>query len=114
MTEVYVVTCGSYADYSIVSVYSDRDAAEQRVAGENGRGGPYRDEHRVEVYQLNGRPTFAEGVTMPLSEVCNAKRFVMPRQIRLIHKRSQTVPLTCVEDGKPWPCPTVQALREDR
>lgn len=58
MTEVYVVTCGSYSDYSIVAVYSDRDIADQRVAGEDARG-PYREEHRVEVYQLNGRPVYA-------------------------------------------------------
>jgi hypothetical protein len=55
--EVYVVTCGSYSDYSIVSVYADRAAADQRVAGENARG--YREEHRVEVYRLNAPPAFA-------------------------------------------------------
>jgi hypothetical protein len=56
--EVYVVTCGSYSDYLIVAIYSDREAADQRVAGENGRG-PYREEHRVEVYRLNERPAYA-------------------------------------------------------
>lgn len=58
MNEVYVVTCGSYSDYGIVAVYSDRAAADQRVAGENGRG-PYREEHRVEVWELNARPSYA-------------------------------------------------------
>lgn len=58
MTEVYVVTCGMYSDYSIVAVYSDRAAADQRVAGEDACG-PYREEHRVEVYQLNAVPAFA-------------------------------------------------------
>lgn len=38
----------------------------------------------------------------------------LPRAIRLIHQRSQTVPFTCTEDGKSWPCPTVEALREAR
>lgn len=58
MTEVYVVTCGSYSDYQIVAIYSDLDAAQQRTNGENGRG-PYREEHRVETWTLNARPTYA-------------------------------------------------------
>ena len=61
MSEVYVVTCGCYSDYRIVAVYSDRDAADRRVAGENGR--PYlEEEYRVEVWQLNGRPSYAGAV----------------------------------------------------
>ncbi len=34
------------------------------------------------------------------------------REVRLLHQRSQTVPFTCTEDGKPWPCPTVKVLRD--
>lgn len=58
MTEVYIVTCGSYSDYRIVAVYSDRDIADQRVTGEDARG-PYGEEHQVEVWKLNGRPVYA-------------------------------------------------------
>lgn len=57
MTEVYVVTSGSYSDYGIVAIYSDRDVADQRVAGENAND--RYEEFRVEVWQLNDRPAYA-------------------------------------------------------
>lgn len=74
MAEVYIVTCGSYSDYGIVAVYTDRAAADQRVAGENGRGS-YREEHRVEVWQLNVRPAYA-GV------VWQSTWWAMPAQLK--------------------------------
>lgn len=36
------------------------------------------------------------------------------RAVRLLHQRSRAIPLTCTEDGKPWPCPTVEVLRQAR
>src|SRR6185312_14260507 len=59
ITEVYVVTSGSYSDYSIVAIYSDRVAADQRVAGESSYHSSYPGEYRVEVHTLNATPAFA-------------------------------------------------------
>ncbi|ABE67610.1 hypothetical protein Wildcat_5 [Mycobacterium phage Wildcat] len=35
-------------------------------------------------------------------------------QMRIIHSRSFSVPFTCRECGKPWPCRTVELIREAR
>ena len=51
MAEVFIVTQGSYSDYHIVRVFSQRDLADEYVEAVN-RGDPY-GEAEVEVWTLD-------------------------------------------------------------
>lgn len=89
---------------------------------------PIYDEMILEEYARRAREAYAASPGMigcgqwelpdvtrpprvPMYERVRRQRPDARRAVRLVHQRSQTIPLTCTEDGKPWPCPTVEALR---
>ena len=52
MTDIYIITSGTHSDYSIVSVWSSKEVAEENCKLLNaGRG--FRDEFRVEDYPVD-------------------------------------------------------------
>lgn len=66
MPKVYVVTSGDYSNYSINSVFSNREAAEKRCAVWDGR-----DEPTIEEYELE------DGSNIEIEQVYKAIDFGM-------------------------------------
>lgn len=51
---VYVITQGSYSDYSIVTVFDDKDKAKAFVEAYNrNKRSKYQDDYEIETYKVN-------------------------------------------------------------